>query len=521
MKANKNQDRLINFRPLFAAAAGFVCGIAFAARAGFGGALPKGAAFYFALAVPLAAVVLAAVGAIRNNRWLTVVPVFVLLGILRVQLFSPYDDGLLVSDNSKSSVVEGVVVSYDATDAHAKLALKDASVNGQSAKHRIMLLSQPEEARGVSVGDRIRTECSSIAVPGTVYGSYNERLQRLAEGVSLRGYAQKIKVISHDNAPVIQLFSKTRDAIARTIDNTFGSNAPLVKGFILGIKTDIPDETYSNYVNGGISHVLTLSGFHVGVLTAILCFVFPKRKRFLRAAAVSVILLLYCSVTGFSPSLTRASVMCVCAVSASAFARRSDALSSLSLSALIILFANPFRLCSLGFLLTFAATLGIILISSFNVGGDKKSLVHRFKSSAAVTLGASAATTLISAAAFGCFYPYNIISNLVCVPLLAFAITVSFVITALAFVLPGFSALAAAVPNAVYDAVEWLLSRISLLPYSKLAAFRPSAISCVLALLLLFSTSAYVLRTAKTRLKYGACVLLLFTASVFVDIIRL
>ena len=92
-------------------------------------------------------------------------------------------------------------------------------------------------------------------------------------------------------------------------------------------------------------------------------------------------------------------------------------------------------------------------------------------------------------------------------------------LSALAFVLPGFSALAAAVPNSVYNAVEWLLSRISLLPYSKLAAFRPSAISCILALLLLFSTSAYVLRPAKTRAKYGACVLLLFTASVFADII--
>ena len=419
-----------------------------------------------------------------------------------------------------SGQVTGTVISVGIDDGDARPVLKDASVDGVPVGARIMLRTEAEKVEGISVGDAVSVCCEKIKHPSAFYNNYDDRLSRLAAGISLYAWPgeERITVLSRGNAPLFTAFDNVLGRIKGVIEDIFGANAPIVAGVLLGQRDGIPEEQYSDFVQGGVAHILTLSGFHVGILTAVLFLLLPKRFPWLRLAAAAVFLLFYCGVTGFSSSLVRATVMSLCVLLAVCVRRRADLLSSISLAAVLLLLFNPFKLFTAGFQLTFAATLGIAFVFSL-MDNSAEGRPAWLVSNLLVTLGASTATMLISARYFGHFYPYSILANLVCVPVLSIAIVMCFVLTAAGFVIPNTCRLLAAVPNALINASRWLLGRIACLPYSDITAVRPSILSCVLLLAVMFTASAYVLRPFAKRIKYCIFSFALFTASVFADII--
>lgn len=514
----ENNKRLLNFRPLAAAAVGFVCGVVFAAGGGIAFGFGGAAALVFALVTGVSAAVLAVMGVIRRLKWIPVICAAFLLGCIRTYAAAPPEYLF------KSGRVTGVVVETDIDEekGRAELLIKGVTVDDSRVRGKLLLKLPAEAAEGIAIGDEISVSCDRISVPSRFFNNYDERLSRLAEGTELYAWAdtERPSVLSRGNAPAARCFAYTRRAVNGVIQNVFGENAPLVSGFILGIKDDIPEAEYSAFITGGVAHILTLSGFHVGLLTGLLYLILPKRFPWLRFFAAAAFLFGYCAVAGFASPLVRASLMCLYMLFAVCVRRRADLISSVSLAALILLLINPFKLFTAGFQLSFAATLGIAFTMSLRFSAGHGKALNRLVGTIAVSFGATAATLLFSARFFGHVYPYNLITNIVCVPLLSAAIVLSFILTAAGFVFPGVCARLAAVPNTLIDSAKILLRGVSTLPYADITALRPSALSCVLMLLIMLAASDYLLRRPKARLKYCAASALLFTASLIADIIR-
>ena len=138
----------------------------------------------------------------------------------------------------------------------------------------------------------------------------------------------------------------------------------LVKAVLLGIRDELGPDQKSDFARSGTMHVLAVSGSHVAIIYAALVFAFQwagQRRpwRIIRSVFLLVVLWLYAGVTGFSPSVLRATITCSVVCVADMTPWRPEPVNSLFLAAFGLLLWDPLMLWQLGFQLSFLAVIGI------------------------------------------------------------------------------------------------------------------------------------------------------------------
>lgn len=152
---------------------------------------------------------------------------------------------------------------------------------------------------------------------------------------------------------------------------------------------DVGPDIKNNFRITGLSHLLCVSGFHVGVVAAfILLLLSPLRltgrRMALRYALAAAAIWLYALLVGMSASVTRAAVMLTVFAIAKIIQRRVNPLNTLMLAFCAVLALNPWQIFSAGFQLSFAAVAGILLLArKLNPFAEHKRLL--FKTAAVFT----------------------------------------------------------------------------------------------------------------------------------------
>lgn len=146
-----------------------------------------------------------------------------------------------------------------------------------------------------------------------------------------------------------------------------GQRGAIIEAMTIGYKKGITKETKDNFSRCGVSHVLALSGFHVGIIFMILQIAFlyyirgTKPKKYAQLLCI-LILWVYAFISGMSPSIVRAVLMC--SIFCMTSFRGADVISfnGLILSAFILICLQPLVLIHAGFQLSYLSMLGIYLI---------------------------------------------------------------------------------------------------------------------------------------------------------------
>ena len=139
-------------------------------------------------------------------------------------------------------------------------------------------------------------------------------------------------------------------------------HAQLLKGILLGKRSDVPSETLDTFRNSGTFHVLAVSGLHVG-LVAMFCYLgfslfrFPQKVLCLLTILA---VLIYACLIGFRPSVFRASLMAILFLVATLIDRDADLFNLLAFAALVLLLLNPQQIWDVGFQLSFVAVASIV-----------------------------------------------------------------------------------------------------------------------------------------------------------------
>ena len=402
------------------------------------------------------------------------------------------------------------------SDTGKYFTVSGVKLNGRSHKYQIRLCLKDPDSGRPSLGDTIEAE---VIVEKRFTGHSEADLNSLSAGRSITAECENFETVSTGGLKLNRLVLFVRSAIGKRIRELFPDNSPIVTGFLLGDKSQMGYEELSSFRSTGTAHLLSLSGFHVGLISGFFLFVFPKRSRKLRFVFISLFLLCYCAVAAFPPSLVRASIMTAAVLSADLFDRRRDPLSSVSLAAVAILIVSPYELWSVGFRLSFAATLGIIFLSGIGDINSISRAVNRLAQTIAVTFSAFAATSLISARCFGYLSLYSLPANLLALPVFSAAVIMCFAVLVISFPFPAFAGLISWVPDKLIGGAESALSWLAGLPYARLETARPYAVSGFLLLILMFVISPYVLRPIKKRLLASVPVFILFTLSIVLSII--
>ena len=141
----------------------------------------------------------------------------------------------------------------------------------------------------------------------------------------------------------------------------------------------------------GISHILVVSGLHVGFLVGMIFGLLRllKLKRIPSTIITFIILLLYNIVCGFSPSVVRASIMAIVLMLSKVFGGEYDGLNSLGLAGFITLLIQPLFVFDYGFLMSYGCVAAIYLLCPTLTKLFRKFLPRKAGDLIAVSISAS------------------------------------------------------------------------------------------------------------------------------------
>ncbi len=203
----------------------------------------------------------------------------------------------------------------------------------------------------------------------------------------------------------------------------------VASALILGHRQSLDRDLKSSYADAGVVHILAVSGLHVGIIYMVLQYVLlgwmPTRyKRNLGLVLVLLFLWGYAAISGFSPSVLRATTMFSFIAIGKSINRYNSIYNNLSASAVLLLLVHPSILFEVGFQLSYAAVVGIALFFKpiHNMWMPKSKWVDKIWSIAVVSFCAQLMTFPMSIYYFHQFPNYFMISNLCIIPLTGFTI---------------------------------------------------------------------------------------------------
>ena len=292
-------------------------------------------------------------------------------------------------------------------------SLKLKGVNGGKTGYKIRVYVYG--ATDIEIGDEI-IFTASISDKSLIYND-NFSASDLSRGIKylVELTSEDVTVVGNNKT----IFEKASDFIKNSLSSGLSGNEfATAYALLTGYSHYIDGEVIESYRNAGIAHIFAVSGLHIGILALALGFILKKLKvnGYVSALLVTLACLFYSGMCSFSASSLRATVMCAVTMLSRASGRKYDALSSVSLSALIILTINPIQLFCVGFRLSFVVVLGIILLSPVFTKLFRF-LPSKLASSLGVVVSAQLASIPVCLEVFGQFSTISIIFNLVLIPL--------------------------------------------------------------------------------------------------------
>lgn len=266
------------------------------------------------------------------------------------------------------------------------------------------------------------------------------------------------------------LRARLRIGAERRLVGLFGPRrAGLAAALTVSPEASVPLEERRRYARSGLAHLLSISGFHVGILAAALIVALRAARLRPDAARIAGTLLVaaYVWMLGYpAPALRAAAILALWAW-CRLRQRPPVAGATLASAALAVLAIDPFAVGEAGPWLSFAGAWGCAAGSrrwreAVECLRDRRSRhVLRHGEAAAVSAGAFLATAPVSVLAFGSMAPVAVAANLAAVPLAALAVPAIALALALASLpIPGAGAVAA-LPAAVAGLALDLLDRVT------------------------------------------------------------
>lgn len=192
--------------------------------------------------------------------------------------------------------------------------------------------------------------------------SYKDFLAR--QGIySVMPTASVSRLATGQGNPMLQVIFAFRRSALKTLHSLYPDpESSLLAGILLGIESEIPNHVEQAFNTTGTTHIIAISGFNITIIASIFVsglgrWLGARRGAIAAATAIAV----YTVFVGAGASVVRAAVMAGLVLLARRLGRRDDALTSLAAASVLMSLVNPSTLWDVGFQLSFAATLGLIL----------------------------------------------------------------------------------------------------------------------------------------------------------------
>ncbi|MBI5358613.1 ComEC/Rec2 family competence protein [Candidatus Amesbacteria bacterium] len=165
------------------------------------------------------------------------------------------------------------------------------------------------------------------------------------------------------------IFYKLRVYLEKRITKYLpGDLGGLASGILLGGNRLLDYNTKRDFTRDGLSHIIAASGYNVVMVSGWLAY-FGRKIKHQKLMILSGLLgtILYMLLAGLTASIIRAGIMSILSFTALIYGRKSDAIWSLLITAVIMILWNPWYIADIGFQLSVAATLGVLVSSGSEI----------------------------------------------------------------------------------------------------------------------------------------------------------
>ena len=374
--------------------------------------------------------------------------------------------------------------------------------NGQKLK---CYLYKDDRSKALRIGDGLKVQSKINPNSDWYSGNFNYRRYLEIHGFSGNTFVsswkwQKAQVslsgISRLERSKL-FFLKLRSSILDRIRNYQSADAyAVVAAMALGDKSALTKELKDVYSITGASHVLALSGLHLGIIYTLLSLL-VRGRRWQMASQLLIILSIWAFVflVGLSTSVVRSAMMLSIYALMSLGHRDKMSVNTLAFSAIVLLIFNPLSLFDVGFQMSFMAVFAILILYPLFEGVFSQEFLmsHRIVrwvwAMVTVSCAAQIGVAPLIAYYFGRFSTYFLLTNFVVIP----ATTLILYLSLLVFIVPSLAYLLLYVVGLLNS----VLTKMAALPGASIDGLTPTVLQVVMVYVIIASCYFLVLFLCK------------------------
>ncbi len=212
-----------------------------------------------------------------------------------------------------------------------------------------------------------------------------------------------------------------RNALARASARLYGARAPLVDALVVGRRSGMDRDLKTSFASSGLVHLLSISGFHIGLIGAWVVLVLRQLgvSRMVALTVAASVATTYVAFLGWPAPAVRAGAMAWVLVWLRWRQRAVQPNALLAVTGLVVLLFDPFAVFDLGGWLSVLSLWGAVRFARW---AEEAGGAHWLWQSAASSVGATVATAPVTAWLLGAVAPVGVVLNFVAIPVAAVAV---------------------------------------------------------------------------------------------------
>jgi len=376
--------------------------------------------------------------------------------------------------------------------------------------------------RLLTAGNYIATTIQPSIVPDTHNpGGFNYKVWLFRNGITHQLYLAKgnwTLLPSKKSKQYLQILQqKIRTRLQQNI--TGAQEKAVAAALLIGYKQDIDSDLMKAYSNTGVIHVIAISGLHLGLIYGLLIGIFnwmpgSTIKKWIAPPIMLIVLWGFALLTGAGPSIVRAAVMFSFIIIATMVKQNSSILNALAASAFFLLLLHPFYLWDIGFQLSYAAVLSIVLYQKkiYDTIYFKYKWMQACWQLNAITISAQILTLPLVVYHFHQFPNYFLLSNFIVVPLSSIILYGCLLIlpfASIAYMGKGLSV----TTSWLISSMNWIIQKMNALPYATTNNLQINAFQVGLFFTLIICLSLFI-QTQKNKWCFYSLAALLFACCI-------
>ena len=374
----------------------------------------------------------------------------------------------------------------------------------------------------ITAGSYIATAIPPSLVPDTHNpGGFNYKVWLFRNEITHQLYLSKgswTLLPSKKSKRYLQILQqKIRTILQQNITGT--QEKAVAAALLIGYKQDIDSDLMKAYSNTGVIHVIAISGLHLGLIYGLLIGIFnwipgSTIKKWIAPPVMLLVLWGFALLTGAGPSIVRAAVMFSFIIIASVVKQNSSIINALAASAFFLLLLHPFYLWDIGFQLSYAAVLSIVLYQKniFDSLYFKYRWIQACWQLNAVTISAQILTLPLVVYHFHQFPNYFLVSNFIVVPLSSIILYGCLLLLPFGSLVYIGKALSVCT-SWLIGSMNWIIQKMNALPFATTSNLHINTAQVILFFIIITSTTLLI-QTKKNKWCFMGLIALLLGCSI-------